>query len=768
VIPGAAKTLVAKIRGKIVYNQACQDGADSKEELRKLAFMQDVLRAAMALHQAGQLGQAAQGYQQVLSQDPSNADALHLLGVLHHQQGNHTRAVELIGRAVALRPSVAIYHANLAEPYRELGQFDRAAGCCRAALSLQPNYPEAIGNLGLALQGMGRLGDAAEQFRRALALRPDFATAHCNLGNVLREMGELEQALVHFRRAVEIEPNHAAARTNLGQMLLECGRAAEALAHCEEAVRLRPDLAALHHNLGNSYRDLDRLVEAKAAYLEAIRLAPDLAKAHAHLGQILLREYEYADALHWLRRAAELDPEDPDLEELLGDYFLECEQFAPAVGCYEHALSRAKVDRAGLRLSLGWAFQEQGLLAEADEQFQIAQRLEPNSAMVQNYVGGLQEELGNLDAAAAAYRAAIQLQPKFALPYARLGSLLRDKLPDRDVAAIENWLTDATQGPEPRGRLLFALAHVLDARGEYDRAASLLRQANELTVENRRGRRKYGPAEHERFVTGLIDAFTPAFFARTAGHGWDTQRPVFIFGLPRSGTTLIEQILACHSCVFAGGEFGLGHQLFDSIPAVVGRNDRPLACAPDLDGAAIRRIAETHLRQLRPLRGSDAQRATDKMPDNYLYLGLLAALLPKATFIHCRRDLRDVALSCWMTDFRSLFWANDPIHIATRFQEFLRIMDHWRAVLPVEIHEVDYEETVADLERVARQLVAACGLSWEPRCLEPHRNQRPVRTASLTQVRQPVYQRSVGRWKNYESPLADLFAALPPSGQKSA
>jgi hypothetical protein len=149
------------------------------------------------------------------------------------------------------------------------------------------------------------------------------------------------------------------------------------------------------------------------------------------------------------------------------------------------------------------------------------------------------------------------------------------------------------------------------------------------------------------------------------------------------------------------------------------------------------------------------------MPDNYMYLGLIAALFPGAVLIHCRRDLRDVAVSCWMTNFRSIRWANDPHHIATRFAQYRRVMDHWRSVLPTKIHEVDYEETVADLPGVARRLVAACGLDWEPACLEFHRTRRTVRTASIAQVRQPLYTRSVARWKNYEQPLAELFARLP-------
>jgi hypothetical protein len=152
----------------------------------------------------------------------------------------------------------------------------------------------------------------------------------------------------------------------------------------------------------------------------------------------------------------------------------------------------------------------------------------------------------------------------------------------------------------------------------------------------------------------------------------------------------------------------------------------------------------------------------DKMPDNYLYLGLLAALFPRATFIHCRRDLRDIAVSCWMTSFRSLRWASAPEHIGSRFHEYQRLMNHWHKVLPVELLDVDYEDTVGDVESTARRLVSGCGLDWQPACLKFHEGLRPVRTASVSQVRQPIYRRSVGRWRNYERTLAFLFDTLHP------
>jgi hypothetical protein len=232
----------------------------------------------------------------------------------------------------------------------------------------------------------------------------------------------------------------------------------------------------------------------------------------------------------------------------------------------------------------------------------------------------------------------------------------------------------------------------------------------------KRGKGEYDPAEHERFVAGLEATCTPEFFVHVGGFGLETERPIFIVGLPRSGTTLTEQILAKHSQVFGAGELALAHEAFGSLPQRMGRDASALECLGQLDRETTRLLAEHHLDRLSE-QDAQATRIADKMPDNYLYLGFLAALFPKAKFIHCRRDLRDVAVSCWMTNFRQIRWACDPAHIASRFRAYQRLMAHWRRVLPLPVLEVDYEETVADLEGVARRLVAWCGLEWEPACV---------------------------------------------------
>jgi tetratricopeptide (TPR) repeat protein len=722
--------------------------------------MRKVLRTAIELHRSGQLDGAASLYQGILAGEPQNADALHWFGLLHHQLGDHARATDLIAQAVALKPGSYLYHGNLAEACRAAGDHQRAVESSLAALRLWPDYPEALLNLGSALTALKRPAEAVDPLRRAVELRPNFVVAINNLGIAFRELGKAEDALAQFRRAVELEPSYAPAQTNLGQGLLYADQLDQALSHCREAVRLDPDSAEMHDNLGNVLRALDRLDEAWAAHCEALRLKPDLALANAHIGVVLHKKNRFADAIPWLKRATELEPLSASIWEWLADLHADMDEPRAAIPCWERVLALEPA-RTAAHLSLGRALQDEGRLMDARAHYRIADELMPHSGAPQLNLGWLHELLGEMNQAEAAFRTALERQPNFPAPHGRLATLLRGKLSDEDLAALEVRLADEQLAEGPRARLLFGLAHVLDARADFTRAAECMTRANAITLELAKGRHDYFTAEHEQYVAGLMQVFDRGFFSRLTGAGLMTRRPVFVFGLPRSGTTLIEQVLASHSQIHGAGELRLARQSFEEIPALLGQDVTPRDCIPMIGATELRRLAEQHLGRLNLIDGEKSPRIVDKMPENYLFLGLLAVLFPDALFIHCRRDLRDVAVSCWMTDFSSIRWANDPSHIASRFQQYRRIMDHWLAVLPLAIHEVDYEETVNDLESVARRLIAAAGLEWEPACLEFHRTERPVRTASVGQVRQPVYKGSLERWKNYRSALAELFAALP-------
>jgi Tfp pilus assembly protein PilF len=488
----------------------------------------------------------------------------------------------------------------------------------------------------------------------------------------------------------------------------------------------------VHNNIGQALQEEGRLEEAVNWYAQALHMQPNVARFHTNLGSVLAEQENYDQALAHYQQAIRLDPK------------------------YAEAYN-----------GIGFIHHELGRYDEAKRWYEQAIALKPDLAAAHCNLGTVQEEMGDFATSLATFRTVLRHDPRHTGALAALATSLRGKLPEPDLAAMRDLLADPLVSESKRCGLHFGLAQVLDACGDYSAAAEQLAQGNAIdcTLRQRRGH-GYDPRIHSRFVDRLMSTLTAEAFEQTRYWGSSSARPIFIFGLPRSGTTLVEQILASHSHVHGAGELRLGREAFEALDAAAPghssaqqREEQALVALSCLDRETVQRLADRHLAELNHLHAS-AARVADKMPDNYLYLGLLAMLFPRATFIHCRRDLRDTAVSCWITAFRHINWANDADHIAARFLDYRRLMAHWRAVLPVRVLEVDYEETVADLEGVARRLVAACGLEWEPDCLQFHQTRRPVRTASVAQVRQPIYKRSVGRWKHYEPQLGGLFARL--------
>jgi tetratricopeptide (TPR) repeat protein len=372
--------------------------------------------------------------------------------------------------------------------------------------------------------------------------------------------------------------------------------------------------------------------------------------------------------------------------------------------------------------------------------------------------------LAVLEEAEAAARAAIRCNPQNGASYSTLAALLRRRLSDQDLDEMRRLINSTTR----TGRLLplhFGLAQALDARGEFAGAAEHAAQGNALQQAHwvRQGR-NYDPEQHRAFVEQICERFTPEFFERTRGFGVDTQVPIFVLGVPRSGTTLVEQILASHSQVYGAGDLMLAGECFESLPSICGMNAAPIECVPQLDARSVAEAARRYLDRL-PRVSSGKTRITDKMPDNYLHVGFLHLIFPHARIIHCRRDLRDIAVSCWITNFRAIRWASTEEHIAERIQEYLRVTEHWRRVLPNRMLEVQYEELVENPEVEVRRMLEWLGLDWEDACLKFHESPRPVRTASVVQVREPVYRRSVGRWSDYDPFLRNLFDKLPLSSE---
>ena len=358
------------------------------------------------------------------------------------------------------------------------------------------------------------------------------------------------------------------------------------------------------------------------------------------------------------------------------------------------------------------------------------------------------------------------IQPKLADAYCQLALNLKGELPDADVAAIEALLNHRFITPTARTALHLALGTVLDARGSYPRAAVCFETANRLRHATKASKRPpYDPDLHSRLIDGMIARFNPKFFADRQGWGDPDPRPVFVVGLPRSGTSLVEQILASHSRVHGAGELEDVQQLFLALPELVGQpTGDALAAMNGLGPEAAQATARRYLNRLDSLAPPGAIRVVDKMPDNIRYLGLIALLWPGARVIVCSRDLRDIAVSCRQTNFEMIRWTSDWEHMARRFVDYRRMVAHWKQTCPLTWLDVRYENVVDDLETEARRLIDYLGLDWEPACLEFHSTKRVVQTASMVQVRQPIYSRSVGRWRNYESMLQPLRQALERLG----
>jgi hypothetical protein len=402
---------------------------------------------------------------------------------------------------------------------------------------------------------------------------------------------------------------------------------------------------------------------------------------------------------------------------------------------------------------------------EAEACFREAMRIDPRLATPWVGLSQIQAERGDIASSCESARSALALAPHLAEPHWRLPITLKGRLPDAEVQAIERLLNDKSVNDGALAFLHFGLAAVLDDRGHYSQAASHLESAHQLFSEvmARQGRSHDADAD-ALFTDQIITAFNGDLLAR--GRGWvqADPRPIFVVGLQRSGTTLVEQILASHPQIHGAGELRDVAQVFELLPKLVGPRARDSFDAlnrlgPDSATAA----ARVYVERLNMLAPHAAIRVVDKSPDNIRFLGLIALLWPAARVIICDRDLRDVAVSCWLAGY-AILWSHHWEHIARRFAIYQRILGHWRQTKPLEWLDVSYESLVVDLEGQARRLIDFVGLDWEPACLQFHSTRRIVRTPSLAQVRQPISAQSVGRWRNYATSLQPLLLALERHG----
>jgi tetratricopeptide (TPR) repeat protein len=683
----------------------------------------------------GFLGDADELSRRAIAADPDNAEAAHMLGIIAHQSGKLGEAIDHVRRAISIKPDVALYHANLGEMCRLAGRLDEAVAAGRRAIELNPRSAGALSNLGIALFDEGKFDEALTLYDRALALQGDFSQAHSNRGNVLQRLkrfGEAEQA---YRRAIELQPKFADAWNNLGTCLRELKRPEEAESAYRKALDLGPNNPDTLDNLALALKDLDRHEEAAELLRRALTIEPRSDKFHLHYGTVLLDQNKAEAAAAAAQQAIALNPNGHDAVNLMG------------------------------RIAF-----ERGDLESAANYYQRALTLKPDLADAYNNLGNVLKELGKLQEAQDSYLHALRLDPAVTGVYVNLADSKKFTPGDPHLAAMHE-LAAKTEGLSKTDRLQldFALGKAYADLKDHGRSFAYLLSANAA----KRSLISYDEQAAMALFDRIEATFTAELIAAKSGAGDRSPTPVFVVGMPRSGTTLVEQIIASHPLVHGAGEL---RNFNDVVLTVRGPDGKSLPYpefVPALENRALGQIGEHYLASLRrliPQVPADRQRVTDKMPSNYYFAGLIHLALPNATIIHTVRDPVDTCVSC----FSKLFSAEqnhtyDLGELGRYHKRYQQLMEHWRRVLPAgRILDVRYEEVVADVEGQARRIIAQCGLPWDDRCLSFYETERPIRTASATQVRQPIYKSAVGRWRVYEEQLEPLLRELGISAKVSA
>jgi cytochrome c-type biogenesis protein CcmH/NrfG len=639
----------------------------------------------------------------------------------------------------------------------------RAEFLCREYLQSRPGSVEHLRLLGHALMKQARLPEAEQAIRQALALVPDFPQLHEDLGSVLALQERIADAVPAFQEAIRLEPQLPSAHKKLGEALAALGRGQEADQAFEEFFDRDPDKGrvalALDH-LRSGRRD-----EAVAQLRDALRRNPDNVDALCNLAQIYVRDQKHmSDAEALLRRATAIAPAYAKAWMLLGSVLHKAMRYAEAVEAHR-AATRLEPRNAAAWSGLAQAHAYAGQVEESRQAYERSLALQPGAPAVQMSFGHVLKTCGDQAGALRAYRAAIALKPDFGEVYWSMANLKVFRFEDAEVAEMEKQVARNDLSDSADVHFRFALGKAMEDRGEYGRAWHYYDSGN------RRQRQLvyHDPVEFELRHEQIIEVFSREFLEAHAGTGFDSEAPILIVGLPRSGSTLIEQILSSHSLVEGTAELPTLNRLAFSLGRYRPESKQYPFAARELRAKDFAAYGRQYIDETRAFRETGRPYFTDKLPNNFSHVGLLHLILPKAKVINARRHPLDSCLGSYKQLFgKGQHFTYDMSELAAYYRQYHETMRHWHEVLPGKVLDVHYEDTVTDLEGQVRRILAHCGLPFEDACLRFHETRRAVKTASSEQVRQPLYDRALGTWRRYErhlgawqEQLADILDALP-------
>lgn len=601
------------------------------------------------------------------------------------------------------------------------GRFDEAEELFRRVLIQNNGNHDAHHLLGVIAMEQKRRDIALEHLRRAVQLCPDGETFHNSLGVFYMRDRRIAQGVHHFWQALAIDPNYLDGLKNLIVALRDVGDFDEVLRLADRALTLDPECVDARFNRSRALQLLERLDEAADGFRQALELDPDHVPSLTELGCVCRDQEELDAAEELLTRAIDLEPR-----------------------CVR-ALD-----------GLGHVYGQRGEDERAVETWQLALEVEPRAPAVLTSLGITLVQVGRADDGRSFLQRAIEAVPRHAEAHLALAQAGKVQADDPEIVRLES-LVDADSIPdEDRAKLHFSLGKCYEDTGRYEQAFEQYRSGNEL----KRNLIDFDAGRVRTHVSSLIEYFSAERICEFAERvGSPSELPVFVVGMPRSGTTLVEQILASHPDVHGAGELPHVEQLVTRMPAMASPRAAWPHCLDRIDDEELQRLASEHVDRLREL-NPHAQRVVDKMPKNAFHLGLIRMLFPQARIVHCRRDPLDICMSCYTRYFakgQPFSW--HLTELGEYYREYDRLSRYWNDVVPGPMLELAYEDVTSNQEDTTRRLIDFLGLPWDNACLDFHQSSRRVRTNPV-QVRQPIYRSSVARWKRFEPWIAELQAGL--------
>ena len=636
------------------------------------------------------------------------------------------------------------------------GDLGGAEARCHAALVEYPRDVNMLALLGALLIKMDRAEEAEAKLRQAIAEAPTFAKPHEDLGHLLVQKNRAGEALPLLERATHLDPKLEKAWFTLGRALAMLGRGAEADVAFEQSFALSPErrlmaLAAEHQKEG-------RYDEAEHLYRRILRHNPRNVDALRLLALIAVRAERADEAESLLEKAIALAPDFIAAIIDLGRLRKEQDRYGAALECFDQAIA-IDAGNAQAHYLRGATLAPAAFTVDAIDAYQHCLKLKPNHIAALLGLGHVLKAVGRYDESVAAYTECIRHSPESGETYWSLANLKTYRFDDATFAGMEQRVAGSGLSASSEVHFLFALGKACEDRGEFDRAWHFYRTGN----TKQRALVSYDPVQTETMNDRLVRAFSADFLQSRRNSGLADPAPIFIMGLPRSGSTLLEQVLASHSQVEGTSEL----PYLGRVATWLNRNRADGINYPEavreLNPSNFEALGRDYLNYAQMHRRSGAARFIDKMPNNFPSIGFLSLILPEAKIIDARRHPLDACLSC----YRQLFakgqnFTYDLTEIGEYYLQYQRMMDHWAEVLPGRVLTVQYEEVVSDFGAQARRLLEFCGLPWDDACLRFYESDRPVRTPSSEQVRQPIYDRSVGHWRNYEAHLDELITVIEP------